>query len=308
MIDFKLHDFGYRGVSSEESAGIGAAAHLLNFKGTDTVAGILMLKQYYDAKGMPGFSIPAAEHSTITSWGKEHEVDAYANMLNTYPKGLVAVVSDSYDIFNACREIWGKELKDQVEKREGTLVVRPDSGDPAQTVLKVLQILSDQFGSNYNEKGYKVLSPSVRVIQGDGVNIHSIREILRTMEANSFSADNIAFGMGGALLQSLNRDTFKFAFKASAIRINGVWHEVFKKPVTDTSKVSKKGVLALAYLADNKFVTVERDYDTNYWGDHLIPVFRDGQILKRYDYDYIVERINTQNYYKVVNMGALKEM
>ena len=77
LLPFKLHDFGYRGVSSEETAGIGGAAHLLNFRGTDTLAGIVFLREFYHAKGMPGFSIPASEHSTMTAWGHAREADAY---------------------------------------------------------------------------------------------------------------------------------------------------------------------------------------------------------------------------------------
>lgn len=307
QIDFKLHDFGYRGVSSEESAAIGGASHQLIFKGSDTNAGILLLKRYYKA-GMSAFSIPASEHSTITSWGQEHEKDAYENMLSQYPDGMVAVVSDSYDIFNACSDIWGKDLKQKVENRNGTLIIRPDSGDPSTTVLNVLQILADRFGFSYNDKGYKVLPPYVRVIQGDGVNLHSIREILRKMEANSFSADNIAFGMGGALLQSLNRDTFKFAFKCSAICINGKWKAVFKQPKTDIGKSSKKGILALAYLSGNKFVTVEKDtpWDT-YFGDRLNLVFKDGKILRLFSLDEVIANVNRTEYANPINMGSMKD-
>ena len=129
LIDFKVHDFGFRGSTSVESAGIGDSAHLVSFKGTDTFQGIRVARKYY-GEPMAGFSIPAAEHSTITSWGYENEKDAYANMLKAFPTGLVAVVSDSYDIYNACREIWGKELKEAVLARDGVLVVRPDSGYP----------------------------------------------------------------------------------------------------------------------------------------------------------------------------------
>src|SRR5581483_4449739 len=127
LIDFKLHDFGYRGVSSEETAGIGAAAHLINFKGTDTVAGIRLLQQFYQSAEMEGFSIPAAEHSTITAWGRENEVQAYDNMLTQFPEGLVEVVSESYNVYEACEKLWGEALKDKVLARKGTLVVRPDS-------------------------------------------------------------------------------------------------------------------------------------------------------------------------------------
>src|ERR1044071_8995403 len=136
LIDFKLHDFGYRGVSSEETAGIGAAAHLINFKGTDTVAGVRVLQQFYQSREMEGFSIPAAEHSTITAWGRENEDKAYENMLTQFPQGLVAVVSDSYNVYEACEKLWGTLLREKVESRQGTLVVRPDSGKPREVVLK----------------------------------------------------------------------------------------------------------------------------------------------------------------------------
>jgi nicotinamide phosphoribosyltransferase len=109
LIDFKLHDFGFRGVSSVESASIGGAAHLVNFKGTDTIVAVTLLRQYYNHES-PGFSIPAAEHSTITSWGKENEVKAFANMLDQF-KGTRAVVSDSFNIFEACEKLWGNNLE-----------------------------------------------------------------------------------------------------------------------------------------------------------------------------------------------------
>ena len=248
LIDFKLHDFGYRGVSSEETAGIGAAAHLINFKGTDTVAGIRVLQQYYGSQEMEGFSVPAAEHSTITSWGRENEAQAYRNMLTQFPTGIVAVVSDSYNVYSASEKLWGELLRDQVLAREGTLVVRPDSGIPRETVLRVLQILGDKFGYEMNGKGYRVLNPKVRVIQGDGVNFWTIQDMLMAVNRAGWSADNISFGMGGALLQQLNRDTQKFAFKTSNVTVNGNDREVFKDPVEGHDKMSKRGRLALHFL------------------------------------------------------------
>ncbi len=134
LIDFKLHDFGYRGVSSEETAGIGAAAHLINFKGTDTLAGIVLLRKYYNEK-MAGFSIPASEHSTICSWGRENEAKAMENMLDKYPSGIIACVSDSYDIWNACENIWGTQLRDKILNRDGVLVIRPDCYDNQTEIL-----------------------------------------------------------------------------------------------------------------------------------------------------------------------------
>jgi nicotinamide phosphoribosyltransferase len=166
-IDFQLHDFGFRGVSSVESAGIGGAAHLVNFKGTDTLQALVVARKYYGSE-IAGFSVPASEHSTVTVWQKSGEKDAYKNMLDQFPNGIVSVVSDSYDIYNACSKIWGEELKDLVEERGkagNALTIRPDSGDPATVVCKLLNILSHKFGATQNSKGYKVLPPYLRLLQ-----------------------------------------------------------------------------------------------------------------------------------------------
>jgi len=277
-ISFKLHDFGYRGVSSPESAGIGAAAHLVNFMGTDTIAGIELLEDSYEATAMPGFSIPASEHSTITSWTRAGEVEAFRNMLKQYPTGLVACVSDSWDIINACKNLWGDELKAEVLGRDGTLVVRPDSGDPLKVVPDVVRALGSAFGFHRNDKGYLVLDDHVRVIQGDGITADTIEPILEELEKQGLSADNIAFGSGGGLLQMLNRDTLRFAFKCAEITINGKTRDVFKNPVTDTSKASKKGRMKLIKDAEG-FRTVREDESGE---DILQVVFENGKLVKEY--------------------------
>ena len=243
-IGFKLHDFGARGVAANEVAGLGGCAHLVNFLGTDTVQALVAARRYYD-EALAGFSIPAAEHSTMTSWQRDGEVDAYRNMIVQFglPGQRFAVVSDSYNLWDAL-EMWGTQLKQDIIASGATLVVRPDSGDPAPVVLRTAFELEKYFGSTLNSKGYRVLN-HVRILQGDGVNRHSIREILANLALNGFSTDNIAFGMGGALLQQLNRDTLGFAMKCSALRVNGVWREVFKDPVTDPGKSSRKGRLGL---------------------------------------------------------------
>jgi nicotinamide phosphoribosyltransferase len=278
-LPFKLHDFGYRGVSSEESAELGAAAHLVNFMGTDTVAGLLMLRDVYD-EPMAGFSIPASEHSTITSWGRDREVDAYRNMLKQYPRGLVACVSDSYNIYDACENLWGDVLKEEVLARDGTLVIRPDSGKHTVVLPKLLNILWDRFGGHVNSKGYKVLDPHVRVIWGDGINIDTIPLILDSVMNAGYSVDNLALGMGGALLQMVNRDTQKFAFKCSMAVIDGEEIDVYKDPIDDHGKISKKGRQALLDVGCG-FVTVSGK-DATTTNDSLVEVFRDGQVLVRH--------------------------
>jgi len=264
QVAFKLHDFGARGVSSEESAKLGGLAHLVNFMGTDTVAALVAARRWY-GESMAGFSVPAAEHSTITVWEAPQEVDAYRNMLDKFAKQgkIVAVVSDSYDIFKAARDLWGGELREQVLKSGATLVIRPDSGDPLQVNMKLMEILIERFGAKSNSKNFTVLNDAVRVIQGDGVNPQTIARILQTFCMRGWAADNITFGQGGALLQKVNRDTFKFAMKASAAKVNGVWRDVFKDPITDTGKRSKRGILKLILEQRNdcppEYVTVAND-------------------------------------------------
>jgi nicotinamide phosphoribosyltransferase len=290
QIPFKLHDFGARGVSSTESAGIGGLAHLVSFLGTDTVPALLAGRAWY-GEAMPGFSIPAAEHSTITSWGRAHEADAFRNMLRQFakPGALVAVVSDSYDIYHAIREHWGKTLRDEVIRSGATVVVRPDSGDPVDMVHQSLSLLEQAFGSTVNGKGYKVLE-HVRVIQGDGVNPTSIRAILERITSAGFATDNVAFGMGGALLQQLNRDTQKFALKCSAARVGGRWIDVYKDPVTDKGKMSKRGRLTLEHNRElGSFRTVEVAPEVDSvdahrpeagWEHALETVWQDGVLLR----------------------------
>ena len=289
LVPFKLHDFGFRGVSSVESAMTGGLAHLLNFMGTDTIASLVCAKQYYNAKDCPGFSIPAAEHSTMTSWGQENEAKAMENMLDQYPSGLVACVSDSYDIYHACERIWGEELKNKVLNREGCLVIRPDSGDPVKVVCKVLEILGKAFGSTVNDKGFKVLNPKVRIIQGDGCDYKTCDDILNYMRINRWSTDNIAFGMGGALLQKLHRDTQQFAFKCSAIKRKGQWHDVWKKPVTDSGKYSKKGRLQLVRVDGKSYSTVNHELSGR--EDKLVTVFENGEIVKEYTFEECRKRV-----------------
>lgn len=275
-LPFKLHDFGYRGVSSEESAGIGGLAHLVNFMGTDTFNALEFATDYYNAD-MAGFSIPASEHSTITSWGRENEFAAYENMVDTYkPNPLFACVSDSYNIFEAIK-MWGK-LKDKIIANGNTLVVRPDSGDPVEMSLACLQKLDIEFGSSVNSKGFKLLN-NVRVIYGDGISDPQvIKNILQSAKNAGFSADNLAFGMGGGLLQKLNRDTMQFAMKCCAMIADGKYIPVYKEPLGMSSKNSKRGFLDLI-KENGEYKTVSSDNNTPHPNSELVTVYENGELL-----------------------------
>lgn len=293
-IDFQLHDFGARGASSYESSALGGLAHLVSFKGSDNVPSLIYGRAFYH-ETMAGFSIPAAEHSTMTSWGQENESDAYENMLDTFAgEGrLVAVVSDSYDLWNAIDNIWGGKLRGKVENSGGTLIIRPDSGDPVRTALEVIERLMDIFGYQVNGKGYRVLPNFIRVIQGDGIELESLENILHTLKNNKISVENIAFGMGGALLQKVHRDTMRFAMKASYARVNGEWRDVFKDPITDSGKRSKRGRLALIKSEKGTFHTI-RESDLAGRENLLKVIYENGDLLQDWTLDEIRQRALSQ--------------
>ena len=298
-IDFVLNDFGFRGVSSVESAGIGGSAHLLSFKGSDTLAGSRFAQRYYDANEVAGHSVPATEHSICTLLGEPGELDVFRHVLNSFPEGIVACVSDSYNIFRACSEYWGEALRDQILARKGTLVIRPDSGDPVFTLLRVFDILFTRFGFTVNSKGYKVLPPQVRVLQGDGIGIDTIRAIYGALKINGISAENLVLGMGGALLQRVDRDTQKFAFKCSSAVVGGREVAVQKHPIeldrqghiSPSFKTSKAGRLKLIRENGGYRTCNVEDNDAE---DVLETVFEDGRILRSTGFTEIRQLLSKQ--------------
>jgi nicotinamide phosphoribosyltransferase len=293
-IDFVLNDFGFRGVSSVESAGLGGSAHLVSFNGSDTVYASTFAKEYYQAKKIYGMSVPATEHSIMTLLGREGEKKVFAHILDAYPEGIISCVSDSYDIFNAVGDLWGKEFKDQILNRNGRLVIRPDSGDPIQTLLRVFDLLFERFGYTVNRKGYKVLPTQIRVIQGDGVDYQSINEIYKALMEKKISAENLVLGMGGALLQKVNRDTQKFALKCSYAEVDGKSIEVKKSPL----ELNEKGELVQSFKTSKagrlKLITEQNTYrtvsETDAGEDVLQTVFENGVLKKSYTFEEIKEK------------------
>lgn len=295
-IEMVLNDFGFRGVSSVESAGIGGAAHLMNFRGSDNIMGSVTIQRYYNTQEVYGLSVPATEHSVCTLLGEEGELEVFRHVLRTFPTGTISCVSDSYDIIRACSEYWGTELKQEVLNRDGVLVIRPDSGDPVFTLLKVFSILMNKFGYTINEKGYKVLPPQVRVLQGDGVNPASIRAIYGALKVNGISAENLVLGMGGALLQKVDRDTQKFAFKCSYAEVDGKSVDVQKHPLeiddhgklVQSFKRSKAGKLKLI-RREERFQTVREELYPE-CPDLLVPVFENGRLFNQVNFEEVRAR------------------
>ncbi len=291
-LNFMLHDFGYRGVSSDESAEIGGAAHLINFLGTDTVPAILFLIDYYGKPGQTfdgiAYSVPATEHSIMTALGRDGETSVVRKLIEDYPKGILSVVADSYDIYNFVDNIIGKVLNSAICQRDGVFVIRPDSVTPQHPtpeaeVVWILENLAKHFGFHVNTKGFRVINPKVRVLWGDGIDRFGIEKILDAVIAAGFSVENIAcFGMGGGLLQKVNRDTQRFAFKSSWQERNGVGYDIFKDPL-DQTKASKRGRLKL--VSDNGKLTTVPESDER--PDLLETVFLNGKLMRTQTLDEI---------------------
>ena len=281
LLEYGLHDFGFRGVSSVESAGMGGAGHLVNFKGTDTLVAITYARRYYNTTEMVAHSVAATEHSIMTAEGPAGEFKVVEKLIAKYPNGILSVVSDSYNIENAIR-VYGTELKEKILGRNdgAKFVIRPDSprfeGDtPAAQILWIAQELEKYFGATTNDKGYKMLHPKVGIIYGDGLSRDEIVEAIDVLIANGYAASTCVFGMGGGLLQKHNRDTQRNAFKCSAQKRGDVWIDIFKDP-KDKTKASKRGRLALVFENGQYKTVPEKDAKNNL----LEVVFENGVIVR----------------------------
>jgi nicotinamide phosphoribosyltransferase len=305
-INFKFHDFGSRGVPDMTTAAFNGAAHLVSSMGTDTVVAVQALEFAYNIR-MAGYSIPASEHSTTTTHGPDGEIQLITQMFDAYakPGAIFATVADSYDIMNFIRN-YTPLFKERLIESGATWVIRPDSGDPIKMPVQCVIELEKVFGTTTNKKGYKVLN-HVRVIQGDGIVPEQVTEILNALMDLGYSASNMAFGMGGGLLQKVNRDTHKFALKCSAVRVNGEWIDVYKDPSVydedwnvieeESFKSSKAGLLELVYnaaLDEYRTVREEELYELGSdWKPMLETVYEDGYLVRDMTFDEVRQNAGT---------------
>lgn len=278
-MSFALLDFASRGVSSYESSQIGGLGHLVHFIGSDNIPAILYARENYDAE-MAAFSVPATEHSIMTALSEaDNEEEAFDYLVENMMQegGILSIVSDTYNVFEAAAK-WNPELVAKIKNKNGTLVFRPDSGEMEEVLPEILKILDEKFGHTINKKGYKVLS-NVKVLWGDGVTEDTVHLPFKYAEMLGYSADSIMTGSGGGLMSAnIDRDTCKFAFKASNMTTDEGEIGICKSPITDPGKNSKRGLLMLC-KEHGKFVTKRAYRGGNYLGDHLREVYRNGKLL-----------------------------
>lgn len=261
FIDWQGHDFSYRGMHGTEAAMTSGAGHLLSFTGTDTVPAIDFLEDFYRASSdeeVIGGSVPATEHSVMSMGKKDNELDTFRRLVTElYPKGIVSIVSDTWNYWRVWTE-YMPALRDEILAREGTVTIRPDSGDPVEILVGApeapqgspahkgsYELAWEVFGGTVNDKGYKVLDPHINLIYGDSITLERCEAICAGLAAKGFVPVNI-FGIGSYTYQYNTRDTFGFAMKATAGVIAGELREIYKDPVTDDgTKTSARGLLAV---------------------------------------------------------------
>ena len=309
-VQFQGHDFSMRGMSSLESAKSSGAGHLLSFVGTDTIPSILYMEQFYNAnleKDLIGTSIPATEHSVQCAYGQEDEINTYKRLINDiYPNGLVSIVSDTWDLWKVLTE-YIPQLKTDILKRDGKVVIRPDSGDPVKIICGdeesdnpntrkgVIEILWDIFGGTITEQGYKVLDSHIGAIYGDAITLDRCREICEKLKEKGFASTNMVYGIGSFTYQYNTRDTFGFALKTTYSVVGNEERFLFKNPITDNGvKKSQRGKVAVINNGENiGYIDVlnweqERDLANNM----LETVFFNGRLIKEYSLNEIRSNVN----------------
>ena len=304
------HDFSSRGMSGIMDATRSASGHLTSFMGTDAVSAIRYIKKYYSGEGLIGMSVPATEHSVMCMGQKDNEIDTYKRLLDLYPKGIISIVSDTWDYWSLLSE-GTKVLKDQILSRESDdngfakTVFRPDSGDPVDIIAGTrkdsmmisnlkpqekgsVQVLDEIFGSTKNKLGYRTLNSKVGLIYGDSITPIRAHNILRKLMHKGYASDNIVFGIGSFTYQYLTRDTLGIAIKATAGIVNGKLVKIFKEPKTDSGKRSAKGFMRVDKINNEYVLTDNLNNDD---GGYLETRFKDGKFKNLPTFTEIRERL-----------------
>ena len=299
FVDWQAHDFSMRGLDSIEATMSSGLGHLTSFLGTDSLPAIHGARRFYGETDFVAGSVPATEHSVMCAGGKEDEVTTFKRLLDTYPNGILSVVSDTWDLWKVCTE-YVVTLKDEIMYRDGKLVIRPDSGNPAdilcgtntlevqpyETVDEnhpsykgVIELLWDTFGGTTNEQGYKVLDTHIGAIYGDSITLERAEEICRRLASKGFASTNVVFGVGSFTYQYNTRDTFGFAVKATYVEVDGIGREIFKDPITDDgTKKSATGLLQVV-TEGGEYKLLDKQSWEEESGGKLRTIYKDGEFF-----------------------------
>ncbi|PZR23684.1 MAG: nicotinate phosphoribosyltransferase [Flavobacterium psychrophilum] len=309
FVDWQAHDFSMRGMGGIEASLTSSAGHLLSFTGSDTIPAIDFLEEYYNAdsdKELIAGSVPATEHSVMCMGTTDGEYETFKRLIcDVYPKGIVSIVSDTWDLWKVLTDYLPR-LKDVISGRDGKVVVRPDSGNPADILCGnpngkteqerkgVVELLWDVFGGSVNNKGYKELIPQIGAIYGDSITIERATEICERLKQKGFASTNVVLGIGSFTYQYNTRDTFGFAMKATYGEVKGQGREIFKDPITDDgTKKSAKGLMKVVKENGNYKLIDQVSWEQEQTGE-LKEVFRDGKLLIDQSLAEIRERVKNR--------------
>jgi len=269
LVDYMCHNFSARGNSGPMDMIMVALGHDTSFRGDDTIAAIPAARYFYNEPEDEVCinSVNASEHSvSTTKIFTVGEQQMIADWLQVFPKGILSIVSDTFDLWKLITEYLPAH-KEAIMARDGKLVIRPDSGNPVDIIcgreeklfdppgeyktpaeIGVIELLWGIFGGTINEQGYKVLDPHIGCIYGDSITPERQLEIYRRLAAKGFAATNIVLGVGSFTYQYNTRDTFGFAAKGSWFEVKEgdtvTSYSIYKDPITDDgSKRSLKGML-----------------------------------------------------------------
>lgn len=307
-MDYMLHDFGYRGVEVEEAAGPGGSAHLLNFRGSDTLPAIRWARHYYGALGTVASSVAASEHRIMTAHGRTGEIQTALRIIASHENQIVSLVADSFDPYAFTDAMIANY--DIVQKHRVRLVLRPDSPTPKHPLPEdvvhwMLARMKDRLPDACTTTSTGHVVTPYGVLWGDGIDRHGVQRIVACAEEEGFAIQqNLVFGMGGGLLQKLNRDTYRFKQACSAMRADGHWTAIGKAPL-DQSKVSKMGRVTLVERPDHEYHTVVCTDGFVPAGVVLEPVFQDGVILKQQLWRDVQKRASSALYRYLAHDAAI---
>jgi len=305
FIDFQGHDFSMRGMGSLESAVASGMGHGAVFLGSDTLPVISSLRKYYNAQGFVVGSVNATEHSVMCAGTKDDEIGTFKQLMKTYPKGILSVVSDTWDLWKVLT-VYLPQLKEDVLSRDGKLVIRPDSGDPVAIICGeqntlggespkdkgVVELLWNIFGGTINTQGYKVLNPHIGTIYGDSITTERAENICQRLSDKGFATTNVVLGIGSFTYQFNTRDTFGFAMKATSVVVGGERREIFKDPITDDGiKKSAKGLLKVSKV-DNNYVLLDQVTPEQENEGELKVIYENGTFSNSVNIQQIRTRIN----------------
>lgn len=331
--NFQGHDFSYRGLMAGiDAAQESGAAWATSFYGSDSIPAFNYLENYYNAdaeKEIIICSVPASEHSVACTYGPEGE-DEYLRRLiqDVYPSGIVSIVSDTWDLFDLITNKLSA-LKDIIMSRDGKVVIRPDSGNPADILCGswkfdsdwegpydvaikidkriqnrtpeekgVIELLWDIFGGTVNSKGYKELDSHIGTIYGDSITLELAEEICDRLKEKGFASTNWVAGVGSwSLLGQLSRDSLGFALKETSIVKNNQEIAVFKDPKTDdgTKKSQRGRVVVLENENGTYFIDgLNSEQEAAYTDNLLKQVFYNGKLTRETSLNQIREKINNQ--------------